>query len=143
MLRTSFKKLNLQTLLMVCALSITTMSAQAESVQSTCDRSQQAICLGDRVMSGSLQTGSVLQIFASGRLLVRFDRQMRAEILSPGEVISAVSCSGQICQGALVTNFLNQRGQVAEVFANGWARIILQDSQRSVLRKVTEISIDR
>lgn len=138
----SMFKSNFQILLLICGFTLTATAASANENQA-CDRSVQEFCLGDRVMSGSFKIGSVEQVFASGRLLVNFDRQMRAEILSPREVIRSVSCAGQICQGQIVTNFLNQRGQVIEVFANGWARIQLESPQSTVLRKVSEISLAR
>ncbi len=134
------KKSMIQFSILACALLLTSGVASASS-QETCDRSLQSFCAGDRVISYSLKVGSVLQVFKSNRLLIQFDNQIRAEILSPSQVNQSVSCSGQICRGQQVTNFMNQTGQVVEVFSSGWVRIYLSAEQTVVLRKISEISI--
>lgn len=140
------KNLKIRVILFVLAMHFIAYSVRGSAhpnQSEICPANAYGFCIGDRVINSSKEIGTITQIFRGSYLLIHFDQEIRSEIVSAESVNRSVNCSGPICRGQRVTNFLNQQGLVNEVFSNGVAEIILLPSQRVVLRKVNEISLDR
>jgi hypothetical protein len=116
------------------AMALTLLIASAHSMAD-----EKTICVGDRVHHAGYGSGRVVEVYSDGTAKINFDDYSGYVTRDTSRLGKSVRCQGEICVGNRIHDTGYGSGRVAEIYADGTAKIDFDDYSGSLFRRTDSL----